>query len=713
LEPQPAAQCTVRFGLFEADLRVGELRKQGRTIKLQEQPFQVLAMLLRQPGEVVTREQLQQALWPADTFVEFDQGLNTAVKKIRQALGDSADNPRFVETIPRKGYRFIAPVSGAEVAAPPPVGRHRRPFLALAAAGASIAVAAAAWWLRPGNTSRPEPVPVPFTSYPGNEISPTFSPDGNEVAFAWNTAPTMEKKGNFDIYVKQIGGGDPVRLTRDPADEYFPAWSPDGRSIAFLRALTPEHASVLLIPARGGRERKLAEVCQADFGAGSFLSWFPDGKQLMVVDKESASGPFSLFLLSVETGEKRKLTAPPHNFIGDQGSAVAPDGCVVVFSRFSSEDDSDLFLLELSESAVPTSEPRRITLEKHFTAGLAWTADSRSIVFASGQSHSPSLWKLDLSRGLRPGKLQRLAFAGQGVADPTISRQGRLVYEQFNVDVDVLRLDVDGDRQAQKPAVRLISSTRLDHDARYSHDGKRIAFCSNRSGSLALWVCDSDGSNAAQLTSFGSSYYTTSPRWSPDSRSMAFGSNVGGKPGVSIISSDGGRPKTLAIEGFLESSQSEWSRNGKWIYCGSNRSGEPQLWKTPVAGGQAIQVTRKGFSLDATESADGQFVYYLKGPGAGQNTLWKMPVQGGQETQVLDSVLNDNFAVTGQGIYFMPKSEPAFIQFSSFVTGKVTTIARVPHKPAWGFSVSPDSRWLLYSEYEAMPIDLMLVENFH
>jgi DNA-binding winged helix-turn-helix (wHTH) protein len=110
MSSQPASQRLVRFGLFELDLAVGELRKQGRKIKLQDQPLQVLELLLNRPGEVVTREQLQQALWPADTFVEFDQGLNTAIKKIRLALGDSADNPRFVETIPRKGYRFIAPV---------------------------------------------------------------------------------------------------------------------------------------------------------------------------------------------------------------------------------------------------------------------------------------------------------------------------------------------------------------------------------------------------------------------------------------------------------------------------------------------------------------------------------------------------------------------------------------------------------------------------
>ena len=113
----------LRFGTFEVDLRAGELRKQGAKIKVQEQPFQVLAALLQQPEEVVTREELRQQIWPKDTFVDFDNSLNIAINKLREALGDSADNPRFIETLPRRGYRFIAPVTSndrKELAAPGP-----------------------------------------------------------------------------------------------------------------------------------------------------------------------------------------------------------------------------------------------------------------------------------------------------------------------------------------------------------------------------------------------------------------------------------------------------------------------------------------------------------------------------------------------------------------------------------------------------------------
>src|SRR5712692_4122021 len=120
----------LRFGTFEVDLRAGEVRKQGLRVKLQEQPFHVLTVLLQSPGEVVTREELRNQNLPADTFVDFDNSLNTAINKLREALGDSADNPRFIETLPRRGYRFIAPVigvdgttsgtaTGVNVAAPP------------------------------------------------------------------------------------------------------------------------------------------------------------------------------------------------------------------------------------------------------------------------------------------------------------------------------------------------------------------------------------------------------------------------------------------------------------------------------------------------------------------------------------------------------------------------------------------------------------------
>ena len=165
------------------------------------------------------------------------------------------------------------------------------------------------------------------------ERQPSFSPDGSQVAFSWDG----EKQDNFDIYVKMIGSGTPLRLTTHASLDFSPAWSPDGRQIAFLRVLPDGRAAVLVIPALGGSERKLAESSpQYDFQDDTPLSglgWSPDSKWIAFSIRDSPAEPNALFLLSLETGERRRLTTPPPNSAGDGTPAFSPDGRTLVFSR--------------------------------------------------------------------------------------------------------------------------------------------------------------------------------------------------------------------------------------------------------------------------------------------------------------------------------------------------------------------------------------------
>jgi Tol biopolymer transport system component/DNA-binding winged helix-turn-helix (wHTH) protein len=693
----------VRFGIFELDFSAVELCKQGRPIRLQEQPFRVLALLLQRPGEVVTREEVRKALWSADTFVEFDQSLNTAIKKIRQALDDSAESPRFVETIPRKGYRFIAPVSGLEIAAPGAAGQVRRPHLLWLPAGIFLLlIAGLAGWLlntRPRTGDAPLD-PVPLTSYRGAEWHPSFSPDGNEVAFQWR----RPGQDHADIYVKLVGAGEPLRLTNGPADSSSPAWSPDGRSIAFLRTLPNAKSGVFLISPLGGSERKLSEVDSGPLG--SCVAWHPSGKWLVVSDRADTKGPRGLFSLSPDNAEKRRLTSPPPKQADmDEDPAVSPGGEALVFARRSVDMNWDLYLVPLSDTFTAKGEARRITFDSTFSYGPAWMPDGRAIVYSSGSPHSPALYKMTFSQpGWHPGKPQRLAFATAGARDPTVSKQGRLAYGIATIDANIWQLGLNNAGQIVNAPTRLIASTHLDHTPQYSPDGRRIAFASNRSGSHQIWVSRSDGSGTVQLTFFRGAGYTAGPHWSPDGRQIYFGSTADGNYGAYVVSAEGGQPKRLGSE-----TPQSWSRDGKWVYFHKGN----EVWKRPVAGGTGIQITRSG-GAQALESPDGRLLYYLK-EDEEFTSLWKVPVEGGQETQVLESVCCQNFAVVDRGIYFVPGwngEENSPLRFLSFETKKVSTIATLGGIAAYGLSATYDGRWLVYSQYEPSGSDLWMVENF-
>ncbi len=297
--PLPARDGVIyRFGAFELASGSGELRKNGLRLKLQDQPIRVLNLLLENAGEVVTRDQIQKRLWADDVHVDYENAINSSVRKLREVLVDTSENPRYVETLAKRGYRFIAPVSTAPTATvapaelPPevPIARKRAWFLPACALLALAAVGGAAIRFWPDRVGSGPPLHAePLTSYPGFETAPSFSPDGNQVAFSWNG----EKADNYDIYVKLIGSGRPLRLTTDPAPDGVPAWSPDGQSIAFLHG-NADDVTVQLVPALGGPVREVARLGKTSIGA--LGGWSPDGRRLLIAWAPANGGTFPTVL---------------------------------------------------------------------------------------------------------------------------------------------------------------------------------------------------------------------------------------------------------------------------------------------------------------------------------------------------------------------------------------------------------------------------------
>jgi Tol biopolymer transport system component len=278
-------------------------------------------------------------------------------------------------------------------------------------------------------------------------------------------------------------------------------------------------------------------------------------------------------------------------------------------------------------------------------------------------------------------------------------------------DVNIWRLSLSGPGVAAGPPARFIASTRLDMAPQYSPDGKRIAFESGRSGGHDIWISDAEGSNAVELLPQEDAVSGTA-HWSPDGQRVAFDSNPEGNTDIYVIRASGGKPMHLTTNPADDEAPS-WSRDGKWVCFASIRTGRWETWKVSAGGGEAVQVTRNGGGT-AFESPDGKSIYYTKGEMM-SGPLWKMPVSGGEEGQVVPSMVWRAFSLVNDGIYFIAEPNAdgkSSIQFLSFATGKVKTVARMSGTSSEGLSVSPDGRFLLFSQFDEPGSDLMLVENF-
>lgn len=690
----------VRFGIFEVDLRAGELRRRGLKVKLQEQPLQVLTALLEHPGEVVTREELRGKLWPADTFVDFDHGLNAAIRRLRDALGESAETPMLVETVARRGYRFIGNVenTAGRTSARPTPWQRLRTTRHVGVAGLIVCALVLSFLLY-RHLVRPKAVEMtvtPAVTNLGEKYAPALSRDGQRLAFVWDGGVGPY----FNLYVKVIGTEESLQLTKQASLDFSPVWSPDGRYIAFCRILKGA-TGIYIIPSLGGAERRVRNTLWDDqefqeaFRFAHRLSWSPDGKFLAYSDRPSRSEAASIFLLSLDSFDVRRLTSAPQSR-GDFSPEFSPDGLTLAFARDTQGVES------IYVTPVSGGKEERLTSDTKQKWGLTWTTDGREVVF----SDVGWLWKVSL----RGGEPERLQFGQDGV-DPSIGGN-RLVYVRHRSNKNIWKRDLNS-LIPTSAAQRLISSTRMESGPQFSPDGREIAFESTRSGAYEVWLCGSDGTNLRQLTHFGPSV-TGAPRWSPDGQQIAFDSRPAGNPDIFVIDSQGGPPRKLTSEASSEVLPS-WSRDGRWIYFASDRTGGWEVWKMPSTGGSAVRVTRQG-GFAAFESPNGRFLYYAKGQNV--SGLWRTPVNGGEEIELISSLEAGYWgywAVVENGIYYLDTTTKPGIALFDTTTHRITQMFNLEGRPAredTGLAVSPDERTILYTQLDASNSDILLVENF-
>ena len=727
-----SVQDRVRFDDFEADLRTEELFRSGTKVRLPHQSFHVLSILLERPGQLVTREELRARVWPAGTLVEYDQGLNAAIKRLREALRDSAEASRFIETLPKRGYRFIGamqsgdslpspatplPVRPAvpETARAPqqdiaaadehvgpephptdpvdaPSGSRRMILFGAAAALAAVLLASGTWRLV-SHRSAPQAQSgwevVPFTSLPGQEIAPTFSPDGSQIAFAWNGG---EGAGHaFDLYVKSLGSERLLRLTHHPSSRITPAWSPDGRAIAFIRQ--QEGSGIYVVPALGGAERRIVHDGVA-VGASRQISWSPDGKQL-AFSRYGSKGVPEVNVVTLESLNAQPLSPAPDCLDATQ-PAFSPDGKQLAFICFSSAAVYSIHTMEVPHGPVKT-----LASVMGYPQGLAWSADGNRLMLSNDSGGGGELWQLTLE-----GQLTKLPF-GENGSDPTVARDGRIAYVRGRGTISIWRADLTA-AQPEDSAVRLIYSTLAQMIPRYSADGARIAFQSNRSGSTEIWMTDAEGADPERVTSFNGPL-TSSPSWCSDGRRIAFDSRASGESAIYVEDVSERVPRKV-VTSQPNLSSPVWSDDCRWLFAHDGKGG---LYRFPPAGGRAEGVIDRPSSYSAVVG-DKLIFHVMKPDGV---VLWSKPTRGGPEER-LEKIpklrYGDSWAAIATGIYYTDtSSKPVSVkvyEFASGVTRTVMSLKQVPVPSGPGIAVSPDGRWLLYTQVDDEQSEIMLAQ---
>jgi Tol biopolymer transport system component len=457
------------------------------------------------------------------------------------------------------------------------------------------------------------------------------------------------------------------------------------------------------------------------------LAWLADGKHLVVRQESSPLTPGTtpwqqgnhagrLVSVDLASGAINPLTWPPSDQMGDFAPSVSPDGHTIAFIRFAGSNLADIFLVPASGG-----EARRLTNYRSEIAGIAWTPDRRKLVFAMARNSDVRLLRI----GIANPKIESILSSTDFMSRPTVARRGdRLAYVAQNGRVDLRRMKLQETSPPKTPPDEpLIATTRYHGNPMYSPDGRKLAFHSNRSGSVEIWVSDADGSHLAQLTNCGGTNNGT-PRWSPDGSLIAFDSRSTGNAEIFVVSSEGGGLRQIT-NNPAEDVVPSWSRDGKWIYFASNRNGDFQIWRASAAQDEnstaaAIQVTKDG-GFDGLESSDGKYLYFAK--GRGKSGLWRKELAGGfenPEQPVLPSIQNWGWWALGKtGVFYFeapPKPNGTIaVKYLNLASGKMHEISRLrkPLNP-WNptVTVSPDERFLVYEQPEQIGSNIVLVENF-
>lgn len=640
----------IRFGNFEADLRAGELRRGGLKIKLAGQPFQVLITLLEKPGQVVTREELHQKLWTQDTFVDFEHGLNKAINKVREALGDDSDNPRFVETLPRRGYRFLAPLTAPAqpevrpdeaTTSPSPTasaqsgtavpgwntGRRKPRIPAFGLVGLCALFAVGFYWLTNASSTRP-PTVLRYRQLTADRQMKGAGPcgyvnlivtDGPRVFFAEPSSPLAQVSSS---------GGDVVKVPTPFTCFPFSSISPDktellGNSVTDGYAPDQPLWSLSIANSQAHRLGNLI---------GHSATWAPDGQRIAYATSNSASRKSDVYIAAKDGSDPQKLIGIETGFV--ELICWSPDGKVLRMLVWNERSSS---LWEVSADGTNLHRIDLFSGQPRPISDMNWTPDGRYFLFTveRGNTLSPfvplagDIWAIREAKSRllnKAAKPIQLTTGAMSFWTPTPSSDGKQIFATGGqIRGELSRYDLKSGKL--EPYLSGISAEQLD----FSKDGKWLTYVTFPE--CILWRSRVDGTERTQLTN--PPLTATLPRWSPDGTRIAFsGLLPGGVWKTYVIAAEGGKPEVVS-QGESFQLDPTWSEDGKsLIFGGYMTAVQPQIYSVDLRTGSVSAIPGSEAMYSPRASPDNRFVVAMDAPGDHKLLLFDRETQKWSELMI-------------------------------------------------------------------------------
>ncbi|MEM9594033.1 MAG: winged helix-turn-helix domain-containing protein [Acidobacteriota bacterium] len=685
---------TLRIGDIDAEPSLNRLHRGREVLTVEPRVMDLLMLLAESPGQVFSRDEILQRVWP-DTTVQ-DDALRRAVTLLRRALDDDPKEPRYIETITRRGYRLVAPVSSPDPEpspdpAPPETaagGKPRKLGGIVLLVGLSLA---AGWWFLRGGASETQPDQLdlrPLTSLPGHESEPTFSADGGSVAFL------HREDGVSTLMVKGIEDGEARGILQRPRLS-APAWSPDGTRL--LVVANSEDCQILSAEVDDPSSAATLYTCSDGERLDTVLQ--PDDETLIFARRPARFGsPWRVHRYDLVTRESTQLTLPSEPGGGDIFLALSPDRREIAVIRHLVGQRSKLLILDWASGDQRVIDPFPDT-----SWHVSWSPDAKSLIFADGTGL--------FSFSLEDGTTRRLMSSSRDLRQPSVSPVGHrvAVVDQRLLANVVRRPNPLGSGRpdplaspAGEPEI-VASSTRMDFMPRFGPSGDRLAFISGRSGRSEIWATRPDG-GLDLLFGVDPPNHIHAFLWSPLGDRIAVSDHQARLLIVDVATGDSEVVPGSPFSGQLL----DWSADGSSIYRLEITDGSPEVWRVGLSDGSRRQVTRCGVRA-AQESPDGGSLYVTRQHARG---LWRVDLDGdGRPTPILEDVTLYTWKASDRGLYtFEPTLPERGIYFRESLVGDPVLVVPLPAAKL-DFSVSNDHQWLAYALATPPDGDIILVEG--